>query len=118
MMNQDELLKEKVEEAFRLSCFMYDEQTGRCTYKDMVRECDCKCGAMRRFKRILDKQLSRPNDAQSEKKEKLHELLDELRGCYDELHDDIEWAGMTDSYPKASAVYRAMERLARAIKDL
>ncbi len=51
-------------------------------------------------------------------KQKLEEQLSELRCAYNELHKDIEWAGLTESYGKASAVYRAIEALEVTINGL
>lgn len=41
----------------------------------------------------------------------LREQISNIRYAYNELHDDIEWAGLTESYGKASAVYRELEKL-------
>lgn len=51
-------------------------------------------------------------------KKKLEEQLSELRCAYNELHKDIEWAGLTESYGNASAVYRAIEALEITINSL
>lgn len=40
-----------------------------------------------------------------------------MRNRFDELHKDLEWAEMTECYPKASAVYRMIERLEEIYKE-
>lgn len=47
----------------------------------------------------------------SEIKKQLHEQLSNLRYAYCEVHDAIEWAELTETYEKASAVYREIEKL-------
>lgn len=36
-------------EAHRISCFLHDAITGRCTYQHVVRKCDGNCKPMERF---------------------------------------------------------------------
>ena len=40
-------------EAHRISCFLHDAVTGRCTYQHVVRECDGNCMPMERFRKNL-----------------------------------------------------------------
>lgn len=47
----------------------------------------------------------------SEIKKQLHEQLSNLRYAYCEIHDAIEWAELTETYEKASAVYWEIEKL-------
>lgn len=47
----------------------------------------------------------------SEIKKQLHEQLSNLQYAYSEVHDAIEWAELTETYEKASAVYREIEKL-------
>ena len=47
----------------------------------------------------------------SEKKKQLQEQLSNLQYAYSEVHDAIEWAELTETYEKASAVYREIEKL-------
>lgn len=54
----DEQTKKEVLEAFRVSCFLHDEKTGRCAYLNNVRNCDGLCMPMRRFKNNLEKLLN------------------------------------------------------------
>lgn len=51
-------------------------------------------------------------------KQELRRGLSELRNRFDELHKDLEWVEMTESYPKASAVYRMIERLEEIIRKI
>ena len=57
-------------------------------------------------------------------KQELRRGLSELRNRFDELHKDLEWAEMTECYqmtecyPKASAVYRMIERLEEIIRKI
>lgn len=51
-------------------------------------------------------------------KEQLQEKLSELRYAYEQVHSDIEWAGLTESYRKASAVYREIEDIEKLINSL
>lgn len=44
-------------------------------------------------------------------KKQLHEQLSNLLYAYSEVHDAIEWAELTETYEKASAVYREIEKL-------
>lgn len=53
-----------------------------------------------------------------EKKEELKEQVSDLRIQFHELHEDIEWAGLTESYSKVSAVFRSIEILERNINEL
>lgn len=53
-----------------------------------------------------------------ETKKQLQDEISELRSVYNELHNDIEWAGLTESYEKASAVYRSIENLESIINKL
>lgn len=48
-----EQITEIVIEAHRLSCFLHDAVTGRCTYQHVVRKCDGNCKPMERFKKNL-----------------------------------------------------------------
>lgn len=54
----------------------------------------------------------------SEIKKQLQEQLSNLRYAYSELHDDIEWAELTESYEKASVVYQEIESLEKLINNL
>lgn len=54
----------------------------------------------------------------SEIKKQLEEQLSNLRCAYNDLHDDIEWAELTESYGKASTVYLEMEKLEKIINSL
>lgn len=54
----------------------------------------------------------------NEKLEILQEQMSTLRFCYNEVHNDIEWNGMTGTYEKASAVFRAIEVLQSTIDSL
>ncbi|WP_320888933.1 hypothetical protein [Bacteroides sp.] len=47
----------------------------------------------------------------SEIKKQLEEQLSNLRCAYNELHDELEWAGLTESYEKTSTMYREIEKL-------
>lgn len=47
----------------------------------------------------------------SEIKKQLQEQLSNLQYAYSEVHDAIEWAELTETYEKASAVYREIEKL-------
>ena len=47
----DEQVRTRIFEAFRQSCFLFDETSGQCAYMESVR----KCRPMLRFKRNLDK---------------------------------------------------------------
>lgn len=40
-------------EAHRISCFLHDAITGRCTYQHVVRKCDGNCKPMERFRKNL-----------------------------------------------------------------
>lgn len=40
-------------EAHRISCFLHDAVTGRCTYQHVVRKCDGNCMPMERFRKNL-----------------------------------------------------------------
>ena len=40
-------------EAHRISCFLHDAITGRCTYHHVVRKCDGNCKPMERFRENL-----------------------------------------------------------------
>lgn len=51
-------------------------------------------------------------------KKQLQKQLSNLRWIYDKLHKDIEWAELTESYKKASAVYREIEKLEKLINNL
>ena len=51
----DEQFKIRIFEAFRQSCFLFDETSGQCAYMGSVRKCDGKCRLMLRFKQNLDK---------------------------------------------------------------
>ena len=51
-------------------------------------------------------------------RQELQRELSELRNRFDELHKDLEWAGITECYPKASAVYRKIERLEEIIRKI
>lgn len=51
----DEQVKIRIFEAFRQSCFLFDETSGQCAYMGSVRKCDGKCRLMLRFKQNLDK---------------------------------------------------------------
>ena len=51
-------------------------------------------------------------------KQELRRGLSELRNRFDELHKDLEWAEMTECYPKALAVYRMIERLEEIIRKI
>lgn len=53
----DEQVKTRICEAFRRSCFLFDDKTGQCAYEASVRKCDAKCRPMLRFKQNLDKLL-------------------------------------------------------------
>ena len=53
----DAQVKARIFEAFRQSCFLFDEISGRCAYMESVRKCDGKCRLMLRFKQNLDKKL-------------------------------------------------------------
>ena len=55
----DEQVKKDVIEAFRISCFLHDSQTGNCAYQNIVRKCDGICKPMQRFKINLEKQLTK-----------------------------------------------------------
>ena len=55
----DEQVKIRIFEAFRQSCFLFDETSGQCAYMGSVRKCDGKCRLMLRFKQNLDKLLKR-----------------------------------------------------------
>lgn len=46
----------------------------------------------------------------NEIKKQLEEQLPNLRYAYNKLHDDVEWAGLTESYEEASTVYREIEK--------
>lgn len=48
----------------------------------------------------------------------LKEQLSNLRYAYSEIHDVIEWAELTESYDKASAVYREIEKLESMVNSL
>lgn len=48
----------------------------------------------------------------------LKEQLSNLSYAYSEVHDMIEWAGLTESYDKASAVYREIEKLESIVNSL
>ena len=48
----------------------------------------------------------------------LKEQLSNLSYAYSEVHDTIEWAGLTESYDKASAVYREIEKLESIVNSL
>lgn len=48
----------------------------------------------------------------------LKEQLSNLRYTYSEIHDVIEWAELTESYDKASAVYREIEKLESMVNSL
>lgn len=58
------------------------------------------------------------NKNMSEIKEQLEEQLSNLKYAYNELHDDIEWAGLTESYKKASTLYQEIEKLEKLINSL
>lgn len=51
-------------------------------------------------------------------RQELQRGLSELRNCFDELHKDLEWAGLTESYNAASAVYRKIEGLEDIVKRM
>ena len=51
-------------------------------------------------------------------KQELRRGLSELRNRFDELHKDLEWAEKTECHPKASAVYRMIERLEEIIRKI
>ncbi len=51
----DEQVKIRIFEAFRQSCFLFDETSGQCAYMGSVRKCDGKCRLMLRFKQNRDK---------------------------------------------------------------
>lgn len=51
----DGQVKTRIFEAFRQSCFLFDETSGQCAYMGSVRKCDEECRPMLRFKRNLDK---------------------------------------------------------------
>lgn len=53
-----------------------------------------------------------------EARKQLQKRISELRSAYNELHNDIEWAGLTESYEKASAVYRSIENMESIINKL
>lgn len=40
-------------EAHRVSCFLHDAITGRCTYQHVVRKCDGNCKPMERVRKNL-----------------------------------------------------------------
>ena len=48
----------------------------------------------------------------------LKEQLSNLSYAYSEVHDMIEWEGLTESYDKASAVYREIEKLESIVNSL
>lgn len=51
----DEQVKTRIFEAFRQSCFLFDETSGQCAYMGVARKCDGKCCLMLHFKQNLDK---------------------------------------------------------------
>ena len=51
-------------------------------------------------------------------KEQLKARLSSLKFAYSELHDDIEWAELTESYKKASIVFLEIEKLGKLINGL
>ena len=51
-------------------------------------------------------------------KEKLSLAISELRADFNEVHNDLEWGGLEDTYPKASQVYRDIEQIEELIKQL
>ena len=54
----DEQVKIRIFEAFRQSCFLFDETSGQCAYMGSVRKCDGKCRLMLRFKHcFVEKEL-------------------------------------------------------------
>ena len=53
----DAQVKTRIFEAFRQSCFLFDEISGQCAYMRSVRKCDGKSRLMLRFKQNLDKQF-------------------------------------------------------------
>ena len=48
----DEQVKTRIFEAFRQSCFLFDEISGQCAYMGSVRKCDGKCRLMLHLSRI------------------------------------------------------------------
>ena len=48
----DEQVKIRIFEAFRQSCFLFDETSGQCAYMGSVRKCDGKCRLMLALSRI------------------------------------------------------------------
>lgn len=55
--DKDEQNEKEILEAFRISCFLHDSQTGNCAYQNIVRKCDGICSPMQRFKMNLKEQL-------------------------------------------------------------
>lgn len=51
-------------------------------------------------------------------KQELQDGLSELRSLFDDLHKTLEWAGLTESYDAASAVYRKIEGLEDIVKRM
>lgn len=58
------------------------------------------------------------NQRSKVEKEELKEQISDLRSQFNELHQDIEWAELTESYSKASEVFRSIEILERTVNEL
>lgn len=109
----NEKLRNEAIETYRISCNHYDAKTGKCNCSTDEGKCDIKCQHLQRFMQNLEYKIHDSGIIIN-----LREAVSELRSSFDDLHDDLEWAEMTESYPKASAVYRKIEYLEEIVNNL